>query len=350
MSGDLQAVGVSQTHGVTLAVNAINAQGGLLGKKLQIVTRDDASDPAQAAAQARAMVEQVKPPVVFGGSSQGPSEAIEPVVAAANIINFPGTAFSGDINAQKYPLAFRSYITEVSQREAMIAQLQKHHYTKVALYYVNNASGEVVADSVMSAVGAAGITIVNKASFATASPDLTPIAIQAKNAHPQAVLVCATALADFSTIAKALHSEGVNVPVLATAAALNPTFGAVTKDTATTWSATGFRSFFYSGSGGGDPRIVKFIHDDDQIGGKDDLLTATALFYDAVNIWAQGVKMANSFDPQKVAAAIEQIKNYQGLLGVANFSPTQHDGLNPNAMAMGIPTKINKNGLYQLAP
>lgn len=350
MSGALQAVGVSQTHGVQLAVNAINASGGLLGKKLQIVTRDDASDPSQATAQARAMVEQVKPPVVFGGSSQGPSEAIEPVVAAANIVNFPGTAYSGDINAKKYPMAFLSYITQVSQQQAMIAELQKHHYTKIALYYVNNASGSVVADSVLGAVKSAGITIVSKATFATGSPDLTPVAIQAKNAHPQAILVCATALGDFSTLATALKNEGVTVPVLATAAALNPTFASVTKGNATNWSATGFRSFFYSGGGAGSPAIIKLIHNNDQIGGKDDLLIATALFYDAVNIWAEGVKTAKSFDPQKVTAALNHVTNYQGVLGVTNYSPTQHLGLNLNAMGMGVPGKVNKYGLYELAP
>jgi branched-chain amino acid transport system substrate-binding protein len=189
---------------------------------------------------------------------------------------------------------------------------------------------------------------VSEGNFETGAADLTPIAIKAKKAKPDAIVLCATSLGDFTNIAKALKSQGEDAPVLATAAALNPTFKGLAKGAADDWVATGFRSFFYSGDNQGDPAMIKFIQENSAQGGKDDLLTATALFYDAVNIWAEGVKRAKSFDSAKVAQAIEGITGYKGILGTANFSADNHDGLDPNAMAMGKPAVTNENGLYEL--
>src|ERR1700758_3709739 len=78
MSGQSAKSGEAIVRGLSIALDEINAKGGLLGKKVELVVRDDESNPAKGVVAARELVQREKVAVLFGGLDTPVSMAIVP--------------------------------------------------------------------------------------------------------------------------------------------------------------------------------------------------------------------------------------------------------------------------------
>src|ERR1700719_997980 len=78
MSGQSAKSGEAIVRGLSLAIDEINAKGGVLGKKVELVVRDDESNPAKGVIAARELVQREKVAVLFGGLDTPVSMAIVP--------------------------------------------------------------------------------------------------------------------------------------------------------------------------------------------------------------------------------------------------------------------------------
>jgi len=78
MSGQSAKSGEAIVRGLSVAIDEINAKGGVLGKKLELVVRDDESNPAKGVVAARELVQREKVAGLFGGLDTPVSIAIVP--------------------------------------------------------------------------------------------------------------------------------------------------------------------------------------------------------------------------------------------------------------------------------
>ncbi len=78
MSGQSAKSGEAIVRGLSLAIDEINAKGGLLGKKVELLVRDDESNPAKGVIAARELVQREKVAAFFGGLDTPVSVAIVP--------------------------------------------------------------------------------------------------------------------------------------------------------------------------------------------------------------------------------------------------------------------------------
>src|SRR5262247_4320783 len=78
MSGQSAKSGEAIVRGLSIAIDEINARGGLLGKKVELIVRDDESNPAKGAIAARELVQREKVAGIFGGLDTPVSLAIVP--------------------------------------------------------------------------------------------------------------------------------------------------------------------------------------------------------------------------------------------------------------------------------
>src|SRR5262245_44811439 len=85
LSGQSARAGEAITRGLTIAVEEINASGGVLGKKLELIRRDDEATPAKGVIAARELVHKEKVAVLFGGLDTPVSIAIIPVISEAKV-------------------------------------------------------------------------------------------------------------------------------------------------------------------------------------------------------------------------------------------------------------------------
>ena len=86
LSGGSAKSGEGITRGLTVAIDEINAAGGLLnGRKLELVSRDDESNPSKGQLAARELIDQQKVAVVFGGIDSPVALAIVQIASQAQV-------------------------------------------------------------------------------------------------------------------------------------------------------------------------------------------------------------------------------------------------------------------------
>jgi branched-chain amino acid transport system substrate-binding protein len=85
MSGQSAKAGEAIARGLSLAAEEINAKGGLLGKKVELLVRDDESNPAKGVIAARELAQREKVAALFGGLDTPVSLAIVPFVNSARV-------------------------------------------------------------------------------------------------------------------------------------------------------------------------------------------------------------------------------------------------------------------------
>ena len=106
MSGQSAKSGEAIVRGLSLATDEINAKGGVLGKKLELVVRDDESNPAKGVVAARELVQREKVAVLFGGLDTPVSMAIVPFANQSKVpfmgVWAAGTAITRNGAADNY--------------------------------------------------------------------------------------------------------------------------------------------------------------------------------------------------------------------------------------------------------
>lgn len=346
-SGASKQVGTSMEHGANQAIKEINAEGGLLGKQLKTTFRDDAGVPAQSVTQARSIITKLRPPVVFGASMTGNSDAIAPLLNQAKIINFPGSSNSEGISAEKFPYAFRGYITEVSYDTSLVTYMKAHNL-KTATLVMPSVSTLPLVEDLTPRLKAAGLTLKSVAKYTVGNSDFTPLALQVKKANADVVTFAAVAVGDAANYVKAAKAVGVRGQFIGQPGVSSSTFASLAGPAGSDALGQVLKNLAYTKEGGPNNKaMVKFLQDIKAAGGSGDLFLVDAYWYDMVKLWATAVKKANSTDPDKVKTALEGIQNYQGLQGPMTFSATQHDGLSPNSIAYASIGKApNADGLW----
>jgi branched-chain amino acid transport system substrate-binding protein len=144
MSGSSAEIGPYMKNGAQLAIDELNAKGGVLGRKLELRVEDDACDPKTAAAAANKLVAAgVKASV--GGYCSGATLPTLPVFDRAGIPMVIPAANSTDLVAQKLKHVFLINGTGDQQTSAAMAWLQKSGAKKVAVMHDNTSYAKDIA-------------------------------------------------------------------------------------------------------------------------------------------------------------------------------------------------------------
>ena len=144
LSGQSAKSGEAITRGLTIAIEEINAKGGVLGKKLELVVRDDESNPAKGVVAARELVQREKVVAFFGGLDTPVSIAIVPFANQSKIpfmgVWAAGTPITRNGAAENY--VFRvSAVDELVDIALVDYAIKKFATKKAGLILVNNPWG-----------------------------------------------------------------------------------------------------------------------------------------------------------------------------------------------------------------
>ena len=86
LSGQSARAGEAITRGISIAIDELNAAGGVLGRKFVLVSRDDEATPAKGVTAARELVFNEKVAVLFGGLDTPVSMAIVPIIDRKSVV------------------------------------------------------------------------------------------------------------------------------------------------------------------------------------------------------------------------------------------------------------------------
>src|SRR6201995_1921963 len=105
LGGSAPTVGFNR--GVIFAVDAINAKGGVKGRKIEVVTRDTQGDPTKAVNATQELISQLKVHGIWGPLNSGEALATTPIMARAKIPDIHSFVVETLIDPVKFPNAFR---------------------------------------------------------------------------------------------------------------------------------------------------------------------------------------------------------------------------------------------------
>jgi branched-chain amino acid transport system substrate-binding protein len=311
-----------------LEVDRINKEGGLLGRQLQLVLYDDASDPKQAVSFARKLVDQDKVDVLLGGSLTGTTMAVVPIAQDAEI-PFISLAGGTIIVEPVKKWIFKTPHTDRMAVEKAYLDMQKRKISKIALIGGSVGFDESCRREARNLAPKYGITVLADETWAPTDTDMTPQLTKIREHKDlQAVLNCGTqAPTVIST--RNYHKLGMK-------AQLYFSHGVASQD-------------FVDNCGPaleGARMPVAAVLVAEQLPAKDPqkkiglayrnaymaaynkpISTFGGHASDALLLYVTALKKAGTTDKAKVRDAIEGIKNLTGVDGIFNMSPTDHMGL-----------------------
>ncbi len=183
----------------SLAVEEINAAGGVNGKKIEVIIEDHQAKNALAATVAEKLITQEKVLILTGGRASGQAVEIASVAQrlktpylvdhpSADIITAKGFewVFRNNPTGSIYPQAFNKFISEVPGAMPKSA----------AVIYDNTVFGKSIANSAMTFLKSKNVKIVNDEAYAVNTLDFKPIMTKVKANSPDFVLMVAVSTTD----------------------------------------------------------------------------------------------------------------------------------------------------------
>jgi branched-chain amino acid transport system substrate-binding protein len=178
--------------GVNLAVEEINAAGGVLGRKLEILVMDNKCNPSEAVNVANKLVE-AKVVAIEGSHCSSAHLASMKIIADAKIPMITGIASNPQITALSGPkggneYAFRISASDAGMMEALGIYLgTKKPFKTVAIVAEDSDFGRGGADAFKAVAGKAGVEIVSTDIHPQNTPDFTSILTRLQQRRPDAV-------------------------------------------------------------------------------------------------------------------------------------------------------------------
>lgn len=311
-SGSESAFGDYMKFGAQLAIDEINAAGGIDGRELELVVEDDACDATTAVSAANKLVTEGVTASV-GGYCSGATLPTLPIFDEAGIPMVIPAANSNELVKQQKPGVFLINGTGTQQAQAAVAYAEKIGATTVAAIDDATAYSADLAASFVAQATEAGLTVAFEATVTPGENDYAAVATQLADNQPSLVYWTG------------YYQEGGLIVRQATDAGFSGTFlvgdGSVDAKFAE-----------IAGAGYTDNVVGTFTQTPDMLEGADKWIAAytelagaapgpySTQSYDAVRVMAEAIDQADSTDFDKVVAALEALDGFETLAGPLTFT------------------------------
>jgi len=324
LTGGISNFGKQTLNGIELAFKEANAAGGVLGKKLVLVTADNKSEPSEATNAITKLITQDKVAIVLGpvassnvlATLQVGQDNKVPVLTATGT----NAKITVDENGKVKPYAFRACFIDPFQGSVMANFATKSLKAKTAVIYIDSSSdySKGLAESFEAQFVKNGGTIIGKEAFLQKDQDFKSTLTKIKVMNADTIFIPAY-YEEVGKIAKQARELGINVPLIGTDGFDDPKVVEIAG--AEALNNTYFSNHYSAQDT--DPRIQKFVAAYKAEYGMEPSALA-ALGYDAALMTIDALKRANSTDPVKLRDALEQTKDLQVVTGVITLDASHN--------------------------
>ncbi|AJW98097.1 ABC transporter substrate-binding protein [Burkholderia gladioli pv. gladioli] len=321
-SGANSRYGAYALKGATLAVNQINAAGGVLGKKLKLVPGDSQCVPAEGVSATQRLIRFDNVSIIIGDVCSSVTLAMQPVVEQAGVLLLNAASSNPEITYKAgvggYKWTFRNYPTDEARAAAALAYATKRGYTKFAVLSVDTDFGRGAINFTRKYLQQDHATIVSEDYYKEAETDFRPVLSKIRYSGAQAILMYG--LADTTPIvARQMHEMGLGGKIKLVGNAEFTTPGTIAAAPDVLNGAIETVAWLPSWS---DPRSLKFVADYRKAYDGDTPNVHAYTHWDTVNLLAQAIRNANSTKPTDVRAALAKIR-YDSVMGPVTFDDHQ---------------------------
>ncbi len=334
VTGPAAFLGDPELKTLEMYVEKINAEGGLLGRKVQLVSYDDAGDAEKARTFAKRLIEQDKVDVLVGGSTTGTTMAAVPLVEQAGT-PFISLAGAVPIVEPTKKWVFKTPHTDRMACEKIFVDLQARKLSKVALISGSGGFDKSMRAECLKVGAKYGVEFVADETYGASDTDMTAQLAKIKASNAQAVLNAGFGQGP-AIVTRNFRQVGLTLPLYQSHGVASREFIKLAGP-----AAEGVRlpaaallvSDLLPAEDAQKPVVVAYRKAyEDKF--KTDVSTFGGHAYDGLMLAVNAIKKAGSVDKAKLRDAIEGTRGYVGTGGVVNMSATDHMGLDLSAFRM----------------
>ena len=335
VTGPAAFLGDPEEKTLKLYVDKINAAGGVLGRKLELVAYDSAGDAEKARTFVKRLIDEDKVDAIVGGSTTGETLAVIPLVEQAQI-PFISLAGAVEIVEPVRKWVFKTPATDRMACEKIFQDMRARKISKIGLISGSGAFVKSMRAQCMKVAPKYGIEIVGDETYGAQDTDMTAQLTKLRqNAQIQAVLNCGFGAAP-AIVTKNFRQIGMTVPLYQSHGVASKQYIKLSGDAANGVRLPAAALLVADELPANDPQkpVVEAYKQAFETQYKQDVSTFGGHAYDGLMLMTQAMKNAGSTDKAKVRDALERIHGFMGIDGEFNFSPTDHMGLSLAAFRM----------------
>lgn len=210
LDGPAAALGQGMRLGLMAAFEEANRSGGINGRKLELISKDDGYEPERAIANTKALIEQDQVFALIGPVGTPTSKAAQPLATEAAVPFVGPFTGAGFLRAPALDNVVNLRGTYDAETEAWIAHLTKDlGYSRIAILYQDDSFGRAGLDGVQKAMAARGLTLAAQGTYQRNTVAVKQALLEIRKAAPEAVVIVGAykPAAEFIRLARKIKFE-----------------------------------------------------------------------------------------------------------------------------------------------
>jgi branched-chain amino acid transport system substrate-binding protein len=350
VSGKTREVGTAALRVSEIAVDAVNAQGGVAGRRVELTNFDTRGDPILGRHGARELVSFRNVPAVLGPTNWATAMMAKPFLEEAQVPVMMLTWDDSVIHGGKYGTydwIFKLPLRRVTALERIGRFVRKNGWTRVGLVTMSDALGREAMEWFKKVGPVYGIKHVVVRSFGPADDIRARLSNLAS--RDLQVIVSWCSLPHAATVAGILREEGVTLPLFQSHEVSPQEYVYIAGPAARQSLTISNKMLVWKDLEDGDPQkqmIQDFFHRYRNVYGDEQSYTVSPFFgyvWDSIMILVRSMREAGT-DRARLRDAIEGIHRHVGLGGVYGFTYQDHNGIDPDSMVVMEVDRIYEDG------
>lgn len=349
-SGPSATFGEGARMGADLAAKEINARGGVLGRPIEMVYRDDEANPTKAVQVVQELISNQRVRAIIGPINTPNALAVAPAVSEARVINLQITTGTATVDPQKHPFIFRPQYYARQEAEVMLDYFGKvKGFSKLAILADSTGYGQGGVNELKPLLQERGMQLTAEEKWNPGDTDMTGQLGRIIGSGAQGILVWGLGH-EVAQAAKGLEKLGSRLVMLGASGITTVGFrqlaGPAGKDHLGVYS----RRFSFAEGAPAHSGAREFVAKLDAAYGTNwsAQTVVSAPWYEAVYLYAEAVRRAGTDDPEKVKAALEGLDRFpaNGIYTTYSFSPTNRNGFQKEDLVV-VFAAGEEHGLYR---
>ncbi len=302
--------------GAKIAIDQINAKGGIDGRKLELICEDGKNDPAETLNAAQKLINRDKVSVMFGAWLSSATMAMIPAIERAGVPLVVETSGYDGITHPVNPLVFRTSILFSQEAASVEPCIKDLGFTNVAFLAQDNDWGRGTVEEFSKTIKKLGGKVASAEFFDAGSADFYPLLTKIKNSDADSIIV-GTGVPQLSKMLQQIYELGLEQKVMTTGGS-SWTYSIIRLAGAEASEGSYHLSFFpaFAPESVPNPEAAKsYVADWKERGLTWDGVQEGSRGYDVVYTIAEGIKNAGgSSDRSKIRDGLEKV-DIMGITG-----------------------------------
>ncbi len=336
VTGPASFLGDPELKTLQLYVEKINAEGGVLGRPLELVHYDTAGNPNQAVTFMRRLIDQDEVDAIVGGSTTGTTMAAIPLVERAEIPFISLGGGRGIVDPVK-KWVFKTPHTDTMACEKIFEDVKARGFTKVGMISGTGGFGKSMQAECKGVVGNYGIEIVADETYAPTDTDMTAQLTKIKGTAGVQAVVNPGFGQGPAIVTRNFRQLGFDVPLYQSHGVASKSFIDLAGEAAEGVRLPAAALLVADQLPDSDPQksvVVNYKNAYEERFGAGSVSTFGGHAYDGLMLMVEAIKAAGSTDKAAVRDALENTKGFMGTAGEVNMSADDHLGLGLDAFRM----------------